>query len=404
MIRNWWFIILRWYRSLFSGIVVGNLVNYPIYTETASPDLRTVYVISNEKLADSQGSVLAKLDSRNGREMARIDLFEYANQSSPSAGIALHPTNPTRLYVVVDQLYTETIAGVNIEQLRWVLLEVDTSSFTVTRSLYIGPLWTPIPGGTTYRPKKVRALVLSPSGDAAYTFGVIQKAEDPGTEGTVAWTDLANWVHKGQDFIQDIVQNSGIRAAQLAQGWKFTDPVPCWVPGGNQILLRGFSSGHVAHTLLASLSPSLGLTPVQALSNLDSKTALGWIGDKLFMSGLNISSISQALLTFGASTDLAGFPTVSYVEDGHDRLVVFTTASSAVAAAGNKIIFGGPDGVFVFHTDTNSEGAVDASMISRGMPINRVECVLVGTTSGKALLRIRTINPHWSDAYKTYSY
>lgn len=368
------------------------VIDYPIQTEAAHPDFSNVYVVSSGKLSNTQGQVLAKWSMTTGQETARIDLHAYANQISTQVCLALHPTDSSKLYAVLDQVNSPTNPPTGKPQYQLILIEVNTTTFTVTRTLEFGafPISTPT-GSMTEQPQKVRGFYLSSDGNQAYTIGIYPKIADVGTEGSIFWSDLLNWNHNGQGFIQDIVDSSGVRAAENAEQWKFLNTKITGIPGSSHALLTGQDEAQNTGILEVSLGGN-AVIPIQTLSNLFGYTPIGWISDSLYVVALgNIQSIDKSMLNDpnAVPTHHTVVPTVEYDEpNGNHRRYQYTWGSHVIAEQAKKIICGGRDGVFIYDANTNSN-TLDDSMISHSDPKYYVMRVLSGNQSGKVLLRIQ---------------
>lgn len=381
------------------------VIPYTIQTEAASPDLKFVYVVSDTKLSTTSGQVLARWDMTTGLETHRLDLGSYTHQVSTFVRLAVHPSNPNRIFVVFDQVNSPSTSAPLTVQYQLMMLEVNEANLSVVNSLPFGPLAFQTPTGSmSENPQKVRQLLLSSSGDAAFTFGMYPKVTDGATEGSVARTDIQNWTHKGQSFIQDIVKTSGVLAANAAIMWIYTNPRACWVPGTNRVLLNGFIPNQgIGGVLEASLDTTFGLVPIRTLTNLNGYGLISWVGSKLYVAKIgNLQSVDQSQIAAAPVHHLT-FPTIQYVDSsGLNRNYQYASSSQAAIPQQNRIVFGGSDGVWVFKTDANVGLPVDSSMILRGVPSKKVERVLAGNVAGTVLLRIRETTSNAAGGYKDF--
>lgn len=382
-------------------------IPYPVVSEAISSDGRTLWVVSNGKVGNYSGQTLERFDLTGNQSTGRIDLGVYSHQVSTQVSKpVIHPVTG-KLYLALDQV-NSVGSSPDIPQYRLMLLEVASQNLphAVTRVLAFNAFEVRTPSGNmTKQPEKVHGLSLSPTGDGAYTWGNYSKIGDSGTVGSVGWVDLIQYKHNGIKHIQDIVSNSGVRAAAAAAGWTYMNITsPPWTPGGNRVLL---GSDQILGVLEATLSPSGGMTPVQTLSNMSTYTPVAWIGDTLILTRMGgIFSLNKNNLRSNP-TFLRQTPSIEWVENGNTRRAEFTFGSVCVSQAQNKIFLGGRDGMYAFDLSNNS-GKLYDDMIVRQFPSRRIESIVSCDTPNSAVLHIRELSgggiPDVKDEYRNFAY
>ncbi len=406
----------------------GMPANYPIATEAVSRDLRTVYVVSSCAVdgngnpgtwtgsATGPSQILARRSAGSNRDLARLRLSDITRLVAiPTPRPVINPTTG-RVYLAV---YGAQNISAPLDQPSFpvMILEIDGTSLQVIRTLAYRPFRLTTPQGTqSEAPNPSRYLFMSGAWDAAYTIGMSSAPWDAGTEGSIAWSNLPAFVHNGTKYIQDVVEESGVRAAQAAQSWKFLNANPKWIPGTNHVLLSGYNTqtGVFPGLLEGSLSPATGLTPYRTLPYPGA--LIGFIGDRLYVSTLaSIRSVPTAQLD-AIPTFHINFPTIQRVEDGRQLQYGYNFADSHITPAGDLIIFGGSDGLFIYDVRANT-GRLDASMIQYPMTsgatrtYKTIRSVHGSGVERAVLLRIDTISSPASggigtstSAFQRYAY
>lgn len=352
----------------------------------ASADQNTLWLVSSGRVGTSMGQLLVRYDRSLRRETQRVDLGAYTHTvSSMVPDPLVHPTNG-RLYVAVAQDNGATPAV----RPKWqiIVLEFDQSTLALVRQLPLGAfqsrLGTPSPMYET--PEALCGSALSPAGDVVFTFGSYPNPADHGTQGSLGWVSLADTSRKGIQYVQDIVQRSGVRAAAAAAGWTFGDRMKNlqWIPGTQDVLLPAEGGG----MLRAGLS-STGMSPRETLPELQGYSLMGWIGSTLYVTKIgNVCTLTSAVLT-AAPTFVRAWPTVEYVENGTTRRTMFTGGPRC--ATGTQLFMAGRDGIWIYPGGTDL-GKMDDSMIQRtGEPRWYIQDATGCERPGSLLLWIRQL-------------
>jgi hypothetical protein len=382
--------------------------NYPILTESVSPDLRTVYLVSNGAV-DGSGNpgtwqptgggpsqILARRVVGANCDSARLrlgDITKLASIGTPRP--VINPTTGT-VYLAVYGAQNTAAATSNQPSFPVMVLEINGTSLQVNRTLAYKPFKVTTPQVNSEAPDVPRYLFMSPAWNAAYTIGMYPSPFDAGTEGSIAWSDLQAFVHNGTKYIQDVVETSGVRAAETASSWKFLNANPHWIPGTNHVLMSGYNTqtGVFPGLLEGALNPASGFWPSRTLPYPGKP--LGFIGDRLYVVQVGgIRSLPKSQLDTTPTFHL-NLPTIEFMEDGRQRRVSFTVGDSYVSSATGQILFGGPDGLFIYNVATNT-GTLDTSMILHPTTTGTtrtskvIRAIHGGTVSRKVLLRIDTM-------------
>ena len=401
--------------------VAGMPANYSILTEAVTADLQTLYVVSNgavdqngnpgtyQPTAGAPSQILARRRVGLGGDHARLRLSDFTRM----AAVMMPPpvVNPTtgKVYLALYGAQVTGTTSATQPVFPVMVLEIDGVSLQVVRTLTYKPFTVPTTHGTYSEARNApRYLFMQPDWSAVYTLGAAPSVYDSGTEGSLSWSSLPAFVHKGTNYVQEIVEASGVRAAETAENWTFENGRPFFLPGTTRVLLSGFNkqTGTCAGTLEASMSPGSGLIPVRSLPYLGQ--VLGTIGSRLYVTNIgNVGSVPLSQLD-SAVTYHRSLPSVSWVEDGRQRQVSFGVAAAVASPATGKILMGGDGGVFIYDVATNS-GPVDASMIQHPVVNGTtrtkkfIRNMLGGSAVNKVLLRVDTSNSPVSGGIATVS-
>ncbi len=292
-------------------------VPYYVIDDVATGDLQTVFVVASH--------FVARWDRRRGRQTHRLDLKPYSHQTDTQVRIALDPRGTT-LYVALDQVNSPSAEAPDVPQYQLLLLAVDAQRLRVRRQMPFGAFDTP----SGAQPEKVYALTISSDGKAAYTFGFYPKVGDSGTVGSIAWSDLAAWKHGDIQYIQDIVERSGVRVARDAEKWKFRHAKPVFLSTGRMLILSDHTDGGV---LEGSVNSRSGLRPMRTIAALAGCTPHGLMDGRLCYEDKHGNV--RSLPTDG----LAGEGTFHFPSPGGDLVL---------SHSDKRVLVGGRQGLWIY--------------------------------------------------------
>ena len=377
---------------------------FPLGALAASADQNTLWLVSSGRAGTSVGQVLVRYDRSLRRETHRVDLGAYTHTVSSVVPDPLVHLSNGKLYVAIAQ---DNSATPDVRP-KWqiVILEFDQATLALTRQLPLGAFQSRL--GTSSpmleTPEALCGSALSPAGDVVFTFGQYPNPADSKTQGSVGWMSLTDPSRKGIQYVQDIVQQSGVRAAAAATAWTFGNRMKNlqWIPGTQDVLLPAEGGG----MLRAGLSSS-GLWPRETLPELQGFSLMGWIGTTLYVTKIgNICTLASSALT-AAPTVLRSLPSVEYVENGTTRRNLFTGAPRC--STGTQLFMAGLDGLWIYPGGMEI-GKMDESMIQRTGERHRyIEDAMGCDRPGSLLLWIREAwgtggSTKWLDRIVSYAY
>lgn len=330
-------------------------VPYRVRDDAVAPDLGTFFVVGRH--------FVARWDRGKRQETARLTLEPYSQQKDTQVRIALHPQGG-KLYVALDQVNQVTPENPAVAQYQLLLLEVDAQTLRVLRDLPFGTFDTP----QGAQVEKVYDLILSQNGRAAYIFGLYPKIGDRGTVGSIAWADLAKWQVGDIQYIQDIVERSGVRACRDANRWPFRHPHPVLVPGTNRIFIM--TDHNNPQVLEGTVHPRTGLTPVSTIASLEGCRLLGVMADRLY---------------YEERTNVRSLPLSNLEGEG---IFYFPDADGAVVPVPKEknLLASTKQGLVVYHAPTKAR-SVYGEFSRDQLKGKRIEALHVGRPQQRLLIR-----------------